>query len=299
MTCETAQDWLLQADAPANLDAAPAEIAAHVSGCVRCQSQIGTIGQIEERWRSMPLSPNADISKTAFLAQIQSPATPAQPTSRPNRWKKALAWTSIAALFIIAGAGILFFWPTQHPVQAQSDVIEQLVDWNLELTEAPTPVERERIFSEKHEKLKVHIKQAKLSDADRELAENLLANGGWLVKNDDPVEELNRFNRVADRVLEKMQLAADKADAIQSERLARQYAKIAERGIDGNLERIKVAKVVDPERKLKIKQMMKEDRDRDVKLLILIEKGSASSQKEVRKALELSDRRHKVKKSEK
>jgi hypothetical protein len=57
--------------------------------------------------------------------------------------------------------------------------------------------------------------------------------------------------------------------------------------------------VVDPERKLKIKQMLKEDQDRNVKLLILVEKGSALSQKEVRKALELSDKRHKLKKQEK
>jgi hypothetical protein len=99
-------------------------------------------------------------------------------------------------------------------------VIEQLVDWNLELTEAATPADRDRIFADKHEKLKVRIGQAKLSDTDRELAENLLTNGVWLVKNDDPVEELNRFHRVADRLLEKMQHAADKADASQSERMA-------------------------------------------------------------------------------
>jgi hypothetical protein len=299
MTCESTHDWLLQADKPDNFDAAPAEIAAHVRGCADCQQLIRRINQTEMVWRTIPDSPRAATSKEAFLKRLVQPPMPATPAVRPGSWRQKLTWIGIAALFIVAGAGVLFFWPPQQPVQAQSDVIEQLVDWNLELTEAATPADRERIFAEKHEKLKFRMKQATLSDIDRELAENLLANGIWLVKNDDPVEELNRFHRVADRLLEKMQHAADKADAMQSERMARQYAKIAERGIDGNLERIKVAKVVDPERKLKIKQMLKEDQDRNVKLLILVEKGSALSQKELRKALDLSEKRHKLKKQEK
>lgn len=298
MTCESARDWLLQADTPTNLAAAPVEVKAHVGTCAGCQKRIRDIAAFEANWRSLPVSPRAEVAKTRFLKHLQQP-TPAVPPARPKRLTKALAWIGVAALFLIAGAGILFYWPNQQPVQAQSDVIEQLVDWNLELTEAPTPADRERIFTEKHEKLKVRIKQDKLNDADRELAENLLANGTWLVKNDDPVEELHRFNRMAERMMEKMQHASDRADAQLAERMARQYAKIAERGIDGNLERIRFAKGLDPERKLKIKQMLKEDQDRDRMLIILVEKGNAASQKELKKALELSGKRHKLRKQEK
>ncbi len=296
MMCELARDWLLQAEAPANLAAAPAEIAAHIRGCAGCQKLIRELGHLEAAWRTLPLSPRVESSKAAFLDRVARPAMPSAPPARPRRWKKRLAWASVAAMFIVAGAAILFFWPTDQPVQAQPDVIEQLVDWNLELAEAPTPGERERIFTENHEKLKVRVNQAKLSNADRDLADHLLDTGTWLVKNDDPVEELNRFNNMADRMLEKMQHAANRADAIQSERMARQYAKIAERGIDRNLERIKVAKALDPERKLKIKQMLKHDEQRAAKLILLAEKGGVGTQKELKKALELSYKRHKSKK---
>ena len=45
--------------------------------------------------------------------------------------------------------------------------------------------------------------------------------------------------------------------------------------------------------------MLKEDEERAAKLIILVEKGAAGTQKELKKALELSNKRHKLKKQEK
>lgn len=299
MTCESAQAWILNAEAPDNLSAAPPEIDSHIGNCTYCQKQIRDIAHLEKTWRELPSAPQSEAAKNTFLKRLNGPAQPATRTARPNRLKRSLAWISIAALVLVAGAGVLFFWPSDQPVQAQSDVLEQLVDWNLELTEAQSPADRERIFTEKHEKLTVHLRKAKLSHADRELAENLLANGSWLAQNNDPVEELNRFNHLADRFVETMQGTTESADPVQSQRLARQYAKIAERGIDGNLARIERTKLVDPERKLKLKKMLKADKEREAMLLVLVEKGPAATHKELKKALELSHKRHKKKKEEK
>lgn len=301
MTCQSAREWIVTAEAPADIGSASEDAAAHIRQCPACQKIIAEIGSIERCWRDLPISPRAETSKAAFLKRLANSASPVptSPKSKPRRWKRVLAWTTAAAVFAAAGAGVLFFWPSQQVVEAHPDVIEQLVDWNLELTEAPTQADRERIFVENHEKLLARMKQAKLNDADRDLAEHLLDNGHWLAKNDDPVEELHRYNRMADRLMEKLEAAAAKADAAQSDRMARQYAKIAERGIDGNLARIKVAKVVDPDRRQRIKQMMKEDQDRSALLTKLAEKGPVATQKELRRALELSSKRHKIKKGEK
>ena len=289
MNCVPCRDWLLEADEPATLEAAPAVIAAHIHGCDACQELMCDLVQLDEAWRGLPLPAEAETSREAFIENLNRPATPHRPAVRPGRWSSARRWAGAAALFMIVGAGLLFFWPSQ-PVAA-SDLLDQLIDWNLDLSEAESAADRQRIYHEKDGSLKKALGHANLKGPDRELAENLLRNGAWMVDHEDPLEELDRYEQVADQILNRVYDAGP--DAGRSSRFARQFRKIHERGIEKNLHRIKPDKMLDPEHKVKWNKFLRQDADRVEKIEQVMETAPDVSKKELRQTLELKHKRPK------
>jgi hypothetical protein len=290
MNCDLAQTWLLNADAPADYPAGAAEIAEHVRGCGQCQKLAQDVVRLEQLWRDRPLPGRAETSKAGFLVRLQQLPAPASEKPKAHRWSALRYWAAAALLFIVLGGGFLFFGPGRH-AEARPDVIEQLIDWNLDLSEAPA-ADRERIFSARQESLQKSVGAAQLGQSDRALAQELLANGSWLAHHQDPVEELQRFNTMADELLEQVRTS----DVVRADRFARQFRKVNERAIDPAMERVRAIAAADPERRKLINRILKHDKERAAQIYEILERSPDITKKELRQALDMAQKRHKHKK---
>jgi hypothetical protein len=281
---------LLNADKPASVDAAPAEIGQHIRTCADCQKLARDLSALEVQWRRRPVPARVELAKVAFLKRLES-----QPTAAPHKPDRRRAgvrfWAIAASLFIVAGISLLFFVPGRS-VEAHTDVIEQLVDWNLDLSQAPTAADRQRIYVERQARLQKSVGKAQLGIPERDMAQSLLENGKWLVQNQDPVEELQLLNKMADDMLERV----NTTDTVQAERFAKQFRKINERGIDPTMERVHALAVADPERRKLINRILRHDKERAGQINEILEKSPDITKRELRKALDLSQKRHKHKK---
>jgi hypothetical protein len=295
MTCKPARDWLLNADAPANWPAAPPEVAEHIQHCAACRALMSDLKNLEALWRNRPLPPRAETSKAAFLERLKTPSMPVSAVPKPRRLAVPRYWAAVTALCLIVGAGLLWFWPAQ-PVEAHPDVIEQLVDWNLALSEAPSPADRQRIFDNQHQALQKNLEAAQLNPNEQELANDLFANGAWLARNENPAEELQRFNNLADQLLDQVK-ATTPSDALRANRFAKQFRKVNERGIGRNLERVAASKAADPEVKKLVNRILKHDAERAEQIGGLLERSPDMTKKELRHALDLAHKRLKPKKN--
>jgi hypothetical protein len=160
----------------------------------------------------------------------------------------------IAALFVTAASLAALFLLYAPQAQATPDLVDRLVELNVDLAQTAVPEERARIYEEKAAGLKVTLANAKLAPDDRELAESLLENSKWLTRNADPTAEADRFNDIADQFVTRIDAATAAKDEKRIIQLAGNYQRIAEAGIDSNLERAAAAGVGDVDKKNKLER---------------------------------------------
>jgi hypothetical protein len=281
VTCDDAKSEMLD-------DASSVELAAHRETCAACRDYAARVRSLEVRWRSRPLPARAELAKQAFLDRLATPAVPASPSRR--RWR----WSVAAVCCLLAGSALILFWPGDR-VEARDDVLDQLIDWNLEVSEAATSIERQRIWDARQELLRLALRQAKLDQRERDLGERLLANAAWMAGHEDPIEELRRFHEVADRLLDGVNQAGP--DVARSNKFARQFARVSERGIDRNVDRIKPEKLADPEWRGKYHRLARLDADLAERVRGLVDQAPDLTKRELRRALEASAARERRKKS--
>src|SRR5262249_30086992 len=143
-------------------------------------------------------------------------------------------WVAAALILLALGGTAWFVFPTPQ-AQGAPDLVERLIDWNLELTQARTPEERGRIYEQHAAYLRDALRNATLPEEDGRLAEHLLATGSWLAEPADPIDEAERFHDMADTLLEKMNSATERQDFDRVGKIAKLYSKVAERGVVANL----------------------------------------------------------------
>src|SRR4051812_31807289 len=162
MTCDATRDWLLTAADPGR--PVPA-VAAHLAGCPACQGLADDLVELENIVRSYQPPATALARRDAFLAGL--PST----TPRPVRARHvAGVFAALAASVVLAVAAVALFRPDPPaPAVAQTDpaVVEDLVEWNLKLTEADEPAARERLVRDRLPELQARA--ARIPDGDREL----------------------------------------------------------------------------------------------------------------------------------
>ena len=281
--CERVQEWLLRAEAPGRLADAPDGVTIHVRTCPGCQQLIRRLERLERRWRDDPLPTSVHASRDAFLQRLK-PAVQTRPAYR--RWLAPASWTVAASLLLLIGlsAWLLSGTPRAH---ADSDVIAQLVDWNLELSEANAE-ERPQLFARKAETLKADLARSQLSGEDRAFAQTLMENGAWLAANEEPLEEAERFNTVADQLLARVETTANRSDGA-AERLARQFEQVATRGVDAKLDQVTVAD--DQKKQAKLEKIQNRDARRLQELERLRDKAPVLTKNELKKILEHSNQK--------
>src|SRR5262249_39682937 len=143
-----------------------------------------------------------------------------------------------ASLFLAIGLGI---WLLLAPGRsaASENVVDRLLEWNLALSREPSAEGRRRLYESQAPILKHAPEAASLSPDDRALATNLMENGHWLAHaDDDPLEEAERFSGIADRLVERMQHAAEQGNHPETDQLAQRYSLLTQRGINANLSEV-------------------------------------------------------------
>jgi hypothetical protein len=288
MECAQAQDWMLRADRPGLAEQLPADLVEHLGGCGSCQNLLRRVQRLEKAWRELPLPASADVSRESFLRRLGNSPTPAP--AKSLRLAIPARWAVAATILLALGLSIWLISSTQQ-ARAASDVIERLIDWNLELSEAD-PGQREEVFARQERLLQADVEKSRLSAEDRALAESLLENGRWLRGNGEPIDAADRFDEVADQLLSQLQLAARRNDGKKAEKLARQYGRVAERGIDAKLARVQA---VEGEKKKKLDKIMERNARRLQELEQLHELMPGASKKELKKILEQSHKKNKDK----
>ncbi len=198
-------------------------------------------------------------------------------------------FAAIADRLVAAGLGVYFVLSSQ-PARATPGPVDQLIDWNIDLTQAQSPDERARIHSERAIALQGKLDRAKLPTQERELAKTLMENGNWLAEHSDPVAESSRFSDIADMMLAQMESATNANDARQVARLTDGYCRIAKLGIEANIERELESGAADDERKERLGRCMKRDADRAEKLTSLAERSPDECRKHFRRASKSSSK---------
>lgn len=123
-----------------------------------------------------------------------------------------------------------------QPVQG-STLIEQLVDWNLSLSEAPSPAERSRIYQARQASLQTIVTKTELPADERELATLLLQTGAWLAEHDDPIGQAEHFSVVADTLADRVRAVTAQQDVAAAQRFAVLHRVVVVRGVAGSLQR--------------------------------------------------------------
>jgi hypothetical protein len=196
-------------------------------------------------------------------------------------------------MLLTVGLSIWLLWSAPE-VHASGDLVEHLIDWNLELSEAATSAERSRIYDQQAAALKQELHQAKLPPEDRELAEKLLDTGSWLTEHDDPLDEADKFDEVANHLVQRMQSAGARRDGAAMSCLARHYRRIRDRGIGAKLDKVEEASTNgDAERQKKLDGLAQRDAGRVEALQGLLDDAPNAAHKEIRGALESSKKHHK------
>jgi hypothetical protein len=179
---------------------------------------------------------------------------------------------------------------------ASAEVVDHLIDWNLELAQAPSAAERSRIYADRAEPLRQAVQKAKLPGEERELAERLLANGSWLADHDDLMTEADRFTDVADQLLLRIDAASRRGNDKELRRLTHLYTRVTQQGIGAKLEKLQSLGVLNAEHERRLERLMLRDTHRRQKLEAVLERSPEASRKEIKKALDLP--RHAQKRKE-
>ena len=307
MDCRLAQNELLRLD-----DLRPGlrvggELGRHLSACPACREYAAKLIRLEGAVRTLPAPREAEAARQVFIQRLrarQSDATPmsvpAAPRPRRTRWLLSPHWAVAASLLLAFGVVAWLLVPGDNQVaEASPDLVDQLVALNLDLTQAGSLEERGQVYAERAEGLKQAIQQAvaeqKLGEDDRELAEKLLETSSILADNDDPIDHADRFNEVADKLLEKMNSAIDRKNARKIDGLGKNYNKLVEHGINANLDKVQAARAIGPEREVKVARITQRNAERVKALESMAQRAPSSSRKEIKQAIKASEKRNKNK----
>jgi hypothetical protein len=293
MDCPQAQNWLLQAEDPRPEHCANAEVADHLQGCAACRSFAVDLLQLEQGWRELPLPAAAETARQAFLAKLPRPSVRTAGLNPAARQAgRMVRWAVAALLFIGVGAAVWSLYLTPQAM-ASPVLIENLIDWNLELAQADSAAERNRIFATQEATFKKAVQKSKLSDEERELAGLLLENGSWLAQNTDPMGETEHLSTVADKLVERLQSAADGKDRAAVNRYAKLQSKLNKRGVNTRLAKLQDSPAVDFDNQRRLEKIVLRDSKRMQLLVDLLERNPELSRDELRKELGIPSKSHK------
>ncbi|OWK46417.1 hypothetical protein [Fimbriiglobus ruber] len=283
MICEQARDWLLRADDP-HPDRCPVRVVrAHLQSCGACRQYALDLIRVEGVVRAVPTPAAAHRSQTAFLARLNPTVPVPNPKPMPRR-SRAGSWRWVVAASLFVGVATLtFFLTPTRQAHADSEIVEQLVEWNIRLSESKTPAERDRLYQEQSASLRERVQTAKLPERDQALAQQLLDHGAWLTEHDDPLDEAEHFQELADTVLDHLETTAGSSSSgPASETYARLHNKITTHGVNANMTKAERQAQQDEKKKQRLSLIEKRQKKQAEKIAVLAEKLTEAAKKHVK-----------------
>jgi hypothetical protein len=226
----------------------PHDLAEHVQSCAECSQLARDLRQLEDDWRHLPIPPEAEQAKAAFVQRLPALRATVAPPRRRRRHAPAVRW-AIAAMLLTVIAPFLYMIVSPGTASASPDIVDDLIAWNLALTSAE-PGARQRLLAEREAGFLDNLQKAKLPKGERELAEKLLENGRWMAANNDPLEEATRLSDIADKLVGRIDMVAKRGDVQETERSVTSYWKVRDEGVHNCIERAS-QKGWEPEKKQK------------------------------------------------
>jgi hypothetical protein len=234
------------------------------------------------QWRAGKLEPQ---SQPATWTGELTPA-------RGFRWRSRRTYAAVLAVIAASLAGVFFLHTSQS--QANPELVASLIDWNLDVAQAATPKERTRLYDEKAADLKATVAKTNLPREDRELAQTLLETSSWLTRNDDPLAVADRFNDIADKLVVRIDAATTAKNELQVVLLADTYSRVAEVGVEANLEKASASGALVGDQKQRWEHTTSRGTSRTKKLVEIIDRNPEASRRVIHRAM--SGRHHKAKK---
>jgi hypothetical protein len=258
MNCQAVRDRLMQGESLQVKDW-PRSMNRHLKECPTCAKLARNLYKLEDAWRNQPIPEECEAAKATFLDKLNSmaappqveadeqPATvkfeqPAKPrkagkqkgSSKPARRQPgSMRWAALAAMVLIGISVVAVMFATNNKAQANdSDIVERLIDFNLELTNAE-PNERKKVYDKRAADLKKAMEKAGpiLSKDELARANKLFEDSGFLATNDSPVEEAKRLTAISDDLLTWAEAAESSGNKKEIERFGGRYAKFWNEGV--------------------------------------------------------------------
>jgi hypothetical protein len=292
MDCTDAREWLLRSDL-AEGETSPAGVAAHLAGCAACRSYADRLRGLERAVRELPAPAGADAAREAFLERLRAGGAARRPIPlRTRRWVAAAA----AAAILVAGAGTLVLTLGGSQPSEASVVLDQLVDWNLEVANAGSPSDRDRLYAARAGDLERRVREVRFAADEHELATTLLENSARLARDGDPLAGAEALTDVTSVVVRQMGRAASKGDVRKTKGLNAVYARLVQRGVNAKIDRIEDPVPPLPEHDRQLEKLLKRNAEMRDELATLLKTSPAATQDEIRRALNLPvPKRHRSK----
>lgn len=195
------------------------DAAEHLAACADCRAWLA----VDARVKAVPAPPTAATSQAAFLKTLST--TVSTPRRRSSN---VFAWATAAAVFLAIGVGTVLLSPMRQ-VEAKTSVVDALVEWNLQLSETGELADRGRLHQQKQPELRRAVMDANLPPRELAVANQLLDHGEWLARNDDPLDSAERFQVIADAMLDIAEVSPKSEDIVVA------ATKLAHRGVKPNV----------------------------------------------------------------
>ncbi len=181
MNCDTCQRRLLAAENPA---APPAPVQAHLDGCPACRRRQRQLLRVERHVHRLPVPPSR--GKAEFLREFVGRPAAARPAPQSVPWWRRrltgrLVGATAAAVLIAAGIylGVMVSRSPSRsdapqtrapePEPPAQDLVARLLDCDVRLAEANTPVERVRALADAADALHRESRTLTRADGGKEL----------------------------------------------------------------------------------------------------------------------------------
>lgn len=301
MNCQQVQDELFAADT-LGAESLATDTAAHLGSCAACQATLRKLQQLEALSAGLAVPASAPSSKQAFLDRLQNVPSvtfnrPAFRLRRPVRLllrSSVVSWPRMAmaaSVLLCAGLGLwLFASGGTRTATASEPLVDQLVDWNVQLASEQSSEARGRIYATTAEPLRIAVNTGTLPPDERELADKLLHSGASLADHVDPLDDAEHVSEVASLLLHRMQVASARGNLNALRRYSQNYALVSSAGAYEKLARAKRSAGPTTQRAVKLdrlERLLRQDAEMRERLEHLLEQSPAASRQEIRRALQL------------
>ena len=294
MNCMQAREHIFAADVLCE-DAFGDELVAHLGVCEECRAMLARLRSVEDAIRALPTPAESEAAKGAFLRRLRW----AKPAGRPGAVFRHMslrpAWRAVAmaasVLILIGLVGWLLFSGGVETAMASDAVLDRLVAWNVELGQAESSEECERILAQTAS-LEQAMNQVRLTANEKNLAAALLENGKWLSYNTDPLARAERFQQLADLLVKRLESATAAHEPKTIARLSRYYGVVQSRGFDPQMARVESMDSDKPERSRRWRRLKGVNAAMQAQVRELAKQLPDVTRRQILRDLELTKRHH-------